>query len=103
VIAISPAEILNSSQSYEARATQECSKIIAEMFLTNEEVESLMKELQSTPLKDKEKAIQNFHIMLKVHRKISENSHLFYNLCDSLESLNVVHFKNFLQGTEIIN
>jgi len=73
--------------------------LFSKMFLTNEEVETLMKELHSTPLKDKEKAIQNFHIMLIVHRKISENSQLFYILCDVLESLYLVRFKVKLQGT----
>jgi len=112
MVVISPAEILNSSRSYEAIATQKCSKTIAErvdpdqftmalfseMFLTNEEAESLRNELQSTPLRDRGKTIQNFHIMLEVHRKISENSDFFINLGDALKNIDCFRFKVLLYG-----
>ena len=110
---LSPAEILNSSQPYEAIAAQKCTREIAEgvdsahlflmalfskMLLTREEIESLRMDLQSTSLKGKGKSDKKFHIMLVVHRKISEDSHLFFNLCGALEDIHCFQFKKLLFG-----
>ena len=114
MVVLSPAEILNSSQSYEAIAAQMCTREIAEgvdspdqflmalfskMLLTREEVESLRMDLQFTSLK--EKRDKNFYIMLKVHRKISEDSRLFFNLCGALEDIYYFRFKKTLYGMNI--
>jgi len=113
MVVISPAGILNSSRSYEAVATQTHSRTIAggvaspyefimalfsEMFLTNEETESLKRDILSSPLREQGKTLQNFHIMLKVHRKISENSHLFIHLGNALKSIDCFRFKVQLFG-----
>ena len=113
MVVLSPAEIQNSSRSYEAIAAQTCTQRIAEgvdspdqflmalfskLFLTREEVESLRIGLQSAYLKDKEKRDKNFHIMLEVHRKISEDSQLFFNLCGALEDIHCFRFKKLLYG-----
>ena len=118
MVILSTAEILNSSQSYEALATQKCTKCIAEgvdspdkfimalfskLLLTREEVKSLKTDLQSTSLKDKEKQDKNFQIMLEVHRKISEKSNLFFNLCGALEDIHCFRFKKLLYGTFLKN
>ena len=110
---LSPANIRNSSDSYEAVAAQKCTKHIAEgvdspddflmalfskLLLTREEVQSLRTDLQSAPLKDREEKDKNFHIMLEVHRKISDDSHLIFNLCDALEAINCFRFKKLLFG-----
>ena len=116
MVVLSPAEILNSSRSYEAIAAQKCTQRIAEgvdspdkflmalfskLLLTREEVESLRIGLQSAPLDDREERVKkNFDIMLKVHRKISEDSHLFFCLCDALEDICCFRFKKLLFGTK---
>ena len=110
---LSPAEIRNSSQSYEAIAAQKCTQRIAEgvdsphqfvmalfskLLLTRDEVKSLRTDLQSAPLKDGEERDKNFHIMLEVHGKISKDSNLFFCLCEALEDIDCFRFKKLLFG-----
>ena len=118
MVVLSPPKILNSSQSYEAVAAQTSTEHIAKevdspddfvkalhskSFLTSEEDQSLRMDLQSASLKDKENRDKNFHIMLEVHRKISENSHLFFNLCGALEDIRCFRLKKLLYGMLFFN
>ena len=112
MVVLSHAEILNSSQSYEAIAALKCTQHIAEgvdspddflmalfskLLLTVEEVKSLMDFKSESLKRDK-----NIEIMFLVHKKISLNSHVFFGLCGALEDMRCFQFQKLLYGMNLI-